>query len=387
MVMKKIIAGILVAMVWAVAGVVDAAQVPPLINFQSVLYDDAGEAIPDGSSSVNFRITDVNGSVLYEENQTLDVVHGMVSAMVGNGLTSGGAPTGGIPLDVFEADAGRYLEVTVDGYQPQATMEIVSVPYALYADKAMGAVDGSIGGDAIKAGAITAKHFSSEALKELGGAMVSGDSLSMTTAAQSIGVRPGFSYSGSSNIQGVLTDLDRVMATRNAQMDTRVVDLQNQINAKVSKSGDTINGDLTVTGSLAVGGNASFGNSVQMNGNRVEGLGNPDSDDDATSKGYSDTRYYWRVRKYSDTLVFSNNSANRDEYCVENDGTYWCTVSVSCGAGETLLSCSGHYDNLCEGSNACDYLGSWPTGDTCNAKAGTDVSIEQRLTAYAICAY
>lgn len=264
--MKKIIAGMLAVAVLAVAGMVHAAQVPPLMNFQSVLYDDAGEPIPDGSSSVNFRITDVNGSVLYEENQTLDVVHGMVSGMVGNGLTSGGAPTGGIPLDVFETDAGRYLEVTVDGYQPQAIMEIVSVPYALFADKAMGAVDGSIGGDAIKAGAITAKHFSSDALKELGGAMISGDSLSMTTAAQSIGVRPGFSYSGSSNIQGVLTDLDRVMAVSNSQMDTNVdeleaaisgeasvrtnadSDLQNQVDGKVSRSGDTMTGNLIVNG-------------------------------------------------------------------------------------------------------------------------------------------
>lgn len=224
--MKKVIAGILAAMVLMAAGAAGAAQVPPLINFQSVLYDDAGEPVPDGSSSVNFRITDINGSVLYEESQTLDVVHGMVSAMVGNGLTSGGAPTGGIPPDVFETDAGRYLDVTVDGYQPQATMEIVSVPYALYADKAMGAVDDSIGGDAIKAGAITARHFSDEALKELGGAMVGGDSLGVSGAAQSIGVRSGFSYSGSSNIQGVLTDLDRVMATRSAQMDTTINTLQ-----------------------------------------------------------------------------------------------------------------------------------------------------------------
>lgn len=233
--MKKLIAGMLVATVMMAAGMVHAAQVPPLINFQSVLYDDAGEAIPDGTSDVSFRITDVNGDVLYQETQTLDVVHGMVSAMVGNGLTSDGSPTGGIPLDVFEADAGRYLEVTVDDYQPQATMEIVSVPYALYATKALGAVENSIDGDAIMPGAITAEHFSESALQELGGAlvtsggMVNAESLKQTTAAETIGVRPGFSYSGSSNIQGVLTDLDRIMATRNTQMDVRVASLQQQI--------------------------------------------------------------------------------------------------------------------------------------------------------------
>jgi len=367
--MKKAISVMIMAVFLAVASAADAAQVPPLINFQSVLYDDAGEPIPDGSSSVNFRITDMNGSILYEENQTLDVVHGVVSAMVGNGLTSNGSPTGGIPSDIFEADSGRYLEVTVDGYQPQATMEIVSVPYSLSADKAMGAVDNSIGGDAIKAGAISSKHFSSDTLKDLGAEMVQYSSLGTPSAAQSIGVRSGFSYSGSSNIQGVLTDLDRVMATRNVQMDSAVSDLQNQIDTKVSKSGDSING------------------TIQMNGNRVEGLGDANSDDDATSKGYADGRYFWRVRKHSETLVFSNSSANRDDYCFANDGSYWCTISVSCGAGETLLSCSGYYDNMCEGTTACDYLGAWPSANTCNARAATDAGLEQRLTAYAICAY
>jgi len=245
--MKKLIAGMLAVTVMAVAGMVHAAQVPPLINFQSVLYDDAGAAIPDGASDVSFSITDVNGDVLYQETQTLDVVHGLVAAMVGNGLTSNGSPTGGIPLDVFETDGGRYLEVNVDGYQPQATMEIVSVPYALYATKALGAVENSIDGNAIQPGAITAEHFSSDALQELGGAlvtsggMVSNDSLKQVTAAETIGVRPGFSYSGSSNIQGVLTDLDRIMATRNAQMDTKVTNLQQQITneATARTSGDS----------------------------------------------------------------------------------------------------------------------------------------------------
>lgn len=264
--MKKLIAVILAASFMLVAGVVHAAQVPRLINFQSVLYDDAGEAIPDGAADVTFSITDIDGNVLYREMQTLDVVRGMVSAMVGNGLTSSGAPTGGVPLDIFEADEGRYLDITVDGYQPQATMEIVAVPYALVAMKALSAAKHSIDGDAIMPGAITAEHFSRDTLKELGGALVSSASLSVSTAAESIGVRPGFSYSGSSNIQGVLTDLDRVVAQRSVQVDTNVdalqtaiadetsartnsdTGLQSQIDGKVSKAGDTMSGNLVVKG-------------------------------------------------------------------------------------------------------------------------------------------
>lgn len=268
--MKKICAVICSLAVLAAAVPVGASQAPAFMNFQSLLYDEGGNPLPDGVTGVSFRITDAYGRVYYEEHQAVDVARGAVSAIVGNGLDANGAPTGGIPSDALDPRDGRYLDVTIGGAAPQTAMEIVSVPYALFANEALAAAPASIDGKAIAAGSITAEHLATDALGDIGEALAGGGAVVGTAVlreadgAASIGVRQGFTYSGSTSIQGVLQDFDRAIDRREERIDVveariaqEVADRRAADERKVSKDGDNIGGDVTVCGDVTVdcGGN------------------------------------------------------------------------------------------------------------------------------------
>jgi hypothetical protein len=249
-----------------------AAGVPELINYQSLLYDDGGNLVPDGEVSIKFRITDIEGDILYEETQTTNVIGGAVSAMIGNGLDENGAPTGGIPLSILTPDESRYLEVEVGDYPPQGAMEIVSVPYAMYAEQAM----------TVAAGSLKIEHFSEQLLQDLGtelsesGGVTTWDDLGQSDGASAVGVQSGFTYSTSSDTQGVLQDLDAAISGGDARIDSvegsialettnRVSAdqfLQQRIDEKVSKDGDDINGTINVCGDM----NVNCGGGLQVSG-------------------------------------------------------------------------------------------------------------------------
>lgn len=269
--MKKIIIGTLViCIIWIlpIVGNAEPTSVPHFLNYQSLLYDDGGNLLPDGQADVTFKVTDAAGSVLFEEHQTVDVVRGAVSALVGNGLDSGGAPMGGIPASVLSPDSGRYLEVTVDGYPPEAGLEIVSVPYSIYAEKALAVADEGVTGAMLAKKSITIDHLADGLISDLATQMGTAGLIATrtdltnlqttyrsTTGASTIGVTSGLVYSGSNNLQGVLQDLDRAVQHRQAGIDAvqdnitsetgarQVADttLQTNINAEASAraSGDT----------------------------------------------------------------------------------------------------------------------------------------------------
>ena len=47
----------------------------------------------------------------------------------------------------------------------------------------------------------------------------------------------------------------------------------------------------------------------------------------------------------------------------------WATATISCSPAEVLVGCSGYYGGVCWGSARCDYIGSYPSGNTCVAVA------------------
>jgi len=233
--MKRIVIGVLatcIVLMLPMAGNADPTSVPHFLNYQSLLYDDGGNLVANGPAGITFKITDAAGNVLYEERQTPDVVNGAVSAVIGNGLDGGGAPMGGVPASVLTPDSSRYLEVTVDGYPPETAMEIVSVPYAVYAEKALGAAEGAIDGAALANKSITIDHLADGLISDLATQMGTAGLIATrtdltnlqttyrgTTGASTIGVTGGFVYSGSNNLQGVLQDLDRAIQSRQAGVD------------------------------------------------------------------------------------------------------------------------------------------------------------------------
>ncbi len=233
-----------------------------------------------------------------------------------------------------------------------------------------------------------------------------------TTGASTIGVTGGFVYSGANNVQDVLLDIDRAVQRRQAAVDAAVVSvgtLQGEVDAVESNlsthsSATTAHGSdggvvgvNTLNSSLATKLNKSgdtMSGTLNMSGNRIDNIGNPNSEDDAVSRNYADNRYIKidQIRMVPPVSAILSNldTPARAEYCTYSSDTWWCKVTAECLPGEIMLSCSGHYNSMCEGSHACDYLGAWPSIEggihRCTAEVGMDVDISQTLTVYAICA-
>lgn len=233
----------------------EAASVPNVIGFHGVLTDDGGNPLPDGEAGAWFRIVDAAGTVFYEEQQQLIVQQGLASALVGNGLTAEGAPTGGVPLEAIGPDAARYLEVAVEGVPPTPRMEIAAVPYAAYAQVALSAAEGAIGSAAIADGGIAFKDLAEGAITGLAEALVSSavpspfvteEAFRLPEAAAKIGVAPGLGSSDATELQGALADLDDAIAQQAARITSETSTRQAADAQRVAKTGDTMSGALTM---------------------------------------------------------------------------------------------------------------------------------------------
>ena len=108
-----------------------SAMVPRTINYQGVLTDGAGVAVPDGPYNVTFRIYDVatGGSPLWEELRTVQVSKGTFSIVLGKATP--------IDLEFYE---GYWLAMQVYA-NPELTprVELTTVPYAMTAGAVHGA--------------------------------------------------------------------------------------------------------------------------------------------------------------------------------------------------------------------------------------------------------
>lgn len=382
----KLVMVLFVVVACAVPSVIQAGNpalgsAPPYLVYQSELYDDGGNPISDGDVDMIFRIADGQDHVLYEEQQTVEAIRGQVTALVGNGLDFDGVPTGGLSIDLLNPVGPRYLEVEVEGFSALEPMEIASVPYSLYASMALDAAEGAIDSRAIADGGVDFEDLSSELVKDLANQLTGGagaESIVLRqelntlyrdpSAASTIGVSPNFVYSGADDLQAVLQDLDhaihqsdeRLSAETQARQQADNAETSARANAdalKVSKSGDTMTGNLIMQGSA-----------ISLNGVLA-----------GSWPGYK------AIRHRSNMVIANDKDGN--EHCYKSDdGTSWCTASVSCVGSEVLIGCSGYYNYHCWGTAGCDYNGAWPSGNTCNAQASTRRDTDQQLTAHALCA-
>lgn len=108
------------------------AQAPQLIKYQGVARDAAGLPIANGTIQVQFEIHNLtaNGPVIYTENHT-----GVTTNQFGIFNLSIGSITP-LPANLF-GSGDEFLEVSVDfgsGLTSMGTSQLLSVPYALYAD-------------------------------------------------------------------------------------------------------------------------------------------------------------------------------------------------------------------------------------------------------------
>lgn len=122
------------------------SQAPQQIPYQAVARNAAGEIIINQPISIRFSIRDavINGDVVYQEtHNTTTSQQGLFNVNIGAGAIWG---TPILITSVNWASGAKYLQVEMDitggtNYVDMGTQRMMSVPYALYAEKAGSAAE------------------------------------------------------------------------------------------------------------------------------------------------------------------------------------------------------------------------------------------------------
>ncbi|MFC2175438.1 hypothetical protein ACFLR1_00530 [Bacteroidota bacterium] len=114
------------------------AQAPNKMNYQGVAHDVNGNVLTNQNIGLRFSIlsSSISGPVVYAETQTAttnDV--GLFNTQIGNGT-----PTSGTFSSIDWGSTSHFVKVEMDAtggtsYVLMGTSELLSVPYALYAEK------------------------------------------------------------------------------------------------------------------------------------------------------------------------------------------------------------------------------------------------------------
>jgi trimeric autotransporter adhesin len=129
-------------------GIAASAQAPDKMSYQAVIRDANGALLKSQNVNIQFTVnqTSASGTTVYQEYHTPTTnTNGLVSTYIGTGTVSSG------DFSAIDWSNGTYfLQTDIDptggtNYVISSTTELVSVPYALYANKAEFA-DSLIGG-------------------------------------------------------------------------------------------------------------------------------------------------------------------------------------------------------------------------------------------------
>ena len=116
-----------------------SAQAPEQFSYQAVIRDAQGDLVSKQSVTVNISILEGNstGTTVFEEEHTVTTNdNGLATLIIGNGLN-----TLGDIASVSWGDNAYYLKIETDpeggnNFSITATTQLLSVPYALYANEA-----------------------------------------------------------------------------------------------------------------------------------------------------------------------------------------------------------------------------------------------------------
>jgi len=117
------------------------AQAPGKFNYQAIARDNAGVIIASRPITVRFSILDIDpdGKSLYTETFSLNTNNlGLFTAAIG-----GGNIISGNFSNIDWSSSSKFLKTEIDfndgkGMQPAGVAQLLSVPYALYAQRAGG---------------------------------------------------------------------------------------------------------------------------------------------------------------------------------------------------------------------------------------------------------
>jgi hypothetical protein len=136
---------ILVTLYFSIAFLTLNAQSPQAINYQAIARNSSGNPIIAQPISIRISILQesINGNLVYTEvHQTTTSLLGLFILKIGNGI-----PENGVFANINWGISTHYLKIEIDptggtNYQTFGTTQILSVPYALYANIAGKIIDG-----------------------------------------------------------------------------------------------------------------------------------------------------------------------------------------------------------------------------------------------------
>jgi|GEM_PF-6771580 len=112
------------------------AQIPKGINYQAVARDTAGQPIGNSSLTVEITVADTSSldvNEYIESHSVLTNRFGLFTLVIGEGNLVSGSALG--DFDEIDWSSEKWLGVTIGGVDMGVT-ELVSVPFALYAERA-----------------------------------------------------------------------------------------------------------------------------------------------------------------------------------------------------------------------------------------------------------
>jgi BclB C-terminal domain-containing protein len=126
----------LLAALWILSHAAIAQQAPQRINYQAVIRNATGVPVVNQNVSLRFSIQDVSagGTTLYSETQSVTTnAFGLANVQLGSGT-----PVTGTFNTISWGSASKFLKIEADitggtTYTDLATVEMISVPYALNA--------------------------------------------------------------------------------------------------------------------------------------------------------------------------------------------------------------------------------------------------------------
>ena len=150
-------------LVLVAASIACTAGVPPRMSYQGVLKEAGGRGVPDGDYDLTFRLydTEVGGTPIWTETQTVEVTDGIFSAVLGTVNPLG-----------LSFDRPYWLGVAV-GEEAELTprTELTAAPYSFYAKSLADSsvteaklADGAVTGAKIADGAVTGSEIAADAV-------------------------------------------------------------------------------------------------------------------------------------------------------------------------------------------------------------------------------
>jgi hypothetical protein len=129
----------------AAAAIMAHAQAPAKFNYQGIARNSAGAPLVSRTLGMRITILDggATGSTAYQETQTVTTnAFGLYNAAIG-----AGTPVSGSLSSVNWAAGDKYVQVEIDpaggnNYADLGAAQLLSVPYAMYANNAAGGVSG-----------------------------------------------------------------------------------------------------------------------------------------------------------------------------------------------------------------------------------------------------